>query len=129
VALPIIYVDHSKIREGKLQELRAAVRELAELVESMEPQLLAYYVYLSEDAAQMSVVHLHRNSESLKVHLEVGGPAFARFVDLITLQSIDIYGTPSEELLEELRKKADLLGAGTVRVHPLQAGFDRVRLA
>lgn len=122
----MIYVDHSKISDGKFDELRAAVTELAAFIESREPQLLAYHVYLSEDRAQMSVVHLHRDAESLKVHLKIGGPVFARFADLLTLESIDIYGTPDEVLMAELRKKAQLLGSGTVRVHALHAGFDRI---
>lgn len=46
---PIIYIDRSEIREGKLEELKAAMKELVELVEVNEPQIIAYNVYFTED--------------------------------------------------------------------------------
>jgi hypothetical protein len=39
---------------------------------------------------------------------------------------LDVYGEPSEELLELLRRKVRMLGDATVVVHELQAGFTRV---
>jgi len=37
---PIIYIDRSEIREGKLEELKAAMKELVELVETNEPRII-----------------------------------------------------------------------------------------
>jgi hypothetical protein len=50
---------------------------------------------------------------------------FARFADLVVLRTVDIYGLPSEKVVEQLRKKAELLGTATVTVHDRQAGFAR----
>ena len=52
-------------------------------------------------------------------------PVFAKFADLVVLRAIDIYGSPSEKVLEQLRRKADLLGTATVTVHDRRAGFAR----
>jgi hypothetical protein len=49
---PILYVDTSEIREGKLEELKTAMNELVEFVETNEPGLIAYNVYLNEDGSQ-----------------------------------------------------------------------------
>lgn len=38
---PIVYVDRSEIREGRLEELKVAMNELVELVEVNEPQIVA----------------------------------------------------------------------------------------
>lgn len=38
---PIVYVDNSEIRDGKLEELKTALNELVEFVEANEPQLIA----------------------------------------------------------------------------------------
>lgn len=122
---PIIYMDHSEIRRGRLEELKLAISEFVEVIKAHEPQLLAYDVYFNDDATQMTVVHVHRDSDSLELHLKVAGPALAKFVELIELQSMDLYGRPSADLMELLRKKARLLGTGTVRVHVFHAGFDR----
>ncbi len=57
--------------------------------------------------------------------MKVAGPAFPKFGDFIKLLTIDVYGKPSEDLLEQIRKKAQMLGNGTVVVHELHAGFTR----
>ncbi len=46
---PVISVDHSQVREGKLDELKKGMSELAQFVEANEPQLIAYHVYFNED--------------------------------------------------------------------------------
>lgn len=121
----IVYVDHSEVREGALEELKSATKELADFVEANEPQLIAYNVYLSDDGTRISVVHMHLDSASLEYHMEVAGPLFRKLVDLVTLSSIDIYGRPGERALRQLREKAGLLGRGTVKLHGLHAGFAR----
>jgi quinol monooxygenase YgiN len=122
---PLVYVDTSEVRPGKLEQLKAAIAELADFVEENEPRLISYSVYLVESANSMSVVHVHTDPASLDYHLDVTGPLFERFADLVTLSSIHIYGEPSETALGHLREKLRLLGAGDVVVHRPHAGFVR----
>jgi hypothetical protein len=122
---PLLYVDTSEVREGALEELKDAIKELVEFIEANEPQLIAYNVCLSDDGSQMTVVHLHIDSASLDYHVEVAGPAFRRFADLITLSSIRVYGEPSDKAVRQLKEKARLLGSGDVIVHRPLAGFAR----
>jgi hypothetical protein len=121
----IVYVDISDVREGALEELKAGMKELVDFVEAKEPRLLAYNVYFSDDGARMTVVHVHPDSPSLEYHMEVAGPVFRRFVELVTLSSIHIYGEPSEKVLEQLHEKARLLGQGDLVADALHAGFTR----
>jgi quinol monooxygenase YgiN len=121
----IVYVDVADVREGALEELKAAMKELVEFVDANEPRLIAYNVYFSDDGTRMTVVHVHPDSASLEYHMEVAGPVFRRFVHLVTLTSIRIYGDPSEKVLRQLHEKARLLGRGTVAVDALHAGFTR----
>jgi hypothetical protein len=123
----IVYVDTSVVREGALEQLKEGIKELADFIEGNEPQLIAYNVYFSDDGSTMTVVHLHADAASLDYHLEVAGPAFRRFVDLVTLSSIQIYGEPSAKALEQAHQKARLLGGGApVEVGTLHAGFSRL---
>jgi hypothetical protein len=126
---PIVYIDHSEVREGRLQEVRAALRDLADWVEEHEPLLPGYSVYFTEDATRVSVVHLHGDAASLARHMEIAGPRFAPFGKLVNLLRIDVYGDPGAANLERLRDKARLLGTGTVTVHPFHAGFARLAVA
>ena len=121
----LVYVDTSEIREGALEELRTAFEELVEFINSSVPRVIVYKVYLSDDGSQVTVVHIHPDSESLERHLEVGGPAFRGFVDLLTLSSIRVYGEPSDRVIRQLQDKAQLLGCTDVSVHAHHAGFDR----
>lgn len=125
----IVYMDKSEVRQGALGDLKTAIRELVDFVDANEPQLIAYNVYLSDDGTHVTVMHMHPDSASLEYHMEVAGPAFRKFVDLVTLLSIDIYGKPSEKVLRQLHEKARLLGRGDVVVHGLHAGFSRFRAA
>jgi quinol monooxygenase YgiN len=122
---PILYVDTSEIREGKLAELKSAIKDLVEFVDANEPQAIAYNVYFNEDGTRMTVVQIHPDSASLEFHMKVAGPAFPRFTELVKLSTIEIYGRPSDSLLEQLRQKARMLGNGTVVVHELHGGFAR----
>jgi hypothetical protein len=122
---PIVFVDTSEIREGKLGELRRAVAELAEFVETNEAEPISYQVFFSDDGRRMTVLQVHPDSASMERHMEIAGPVFAKFADLLVLRTIDIYGSPSERVVEQLRRKAKLLGTATVSVHDRQAGFAR----
>lgn len=120
----IIYVDTSVVR-GSLKDLRAAVKELVDFVDANEPRLLAYGVYFSADGTRMTVVQVHPDSASLEHHMEIAGPIFRRFVDLVSLSSLHIYGEPTAQLLQRLQEKARLLGDADVVVSSMHAGFAR----
>ena len=45
---PIVYIDTSTIREGKLEELQAAMKHLAAFVETNVPQLISYGLFLDK---------------------------------------------------------------------------------
>jgi len=121
----ILYVDTSDVREGALEELKPGMKRLVDFVEANEPRLIAYNVYFSEDGTRMTVVSVHPDSASLEYHMQVAGPIFRQFVELVTLSAIHIYGEPSEQVLKQSHEKARLLGHGTVAVHALHAGFTR----
>jgi quinol monooxygenase YgiN len=121
----IVYIDTSDVREGALEQLREGMKELVAFVDANEPQLIAYNVYLSGDGTRMTVVHVHPDAASLEYHLDVAGPFFRRFAELVTLRSTHIYGEPSEKALTQSHEKARLLGKDAVTVHALHAGFTR----
>ena len=123
---PVISIDTSLIRDGRLDELKKAVAELVEFVRSNEPRPIIYEVYVDQTGSRMTVVQVHPDSASMEYHMTVAGPAFAGFAELVTLSTLDVYGKPSEELLELLRRKVQMLGDATVTVHDLQAGFARI---
>jgi quinol monooxygenase YgiN len=118
----IVIVGCSEIREGKLEELKAVMNKLFELVKAKEPQMIAYNAYLKEDGTQLTVIQVHPDSASVELHMEVTGSAFPQ--ELINLSRIDIYGKPSQSLLDKMRL-SQTTGGSTVVVHELSTGFSR----
>jgi hypothetical protein len=92
----ILVVDSSKIREGKLDEVKAGVEDLVAFVEKNEAEPLSYDIYFNAAGTLMTVVQIHPDSASLERHFTVAGPVFRRFADLLTLVRIDVYGKATE---------------------------------
>jgi quinol monooxygenase YgiN len=124
---PIILLDTSEIREGRLEDVKTAFRELADFVEENEPQAIAYHVYLSEDATRVTVVQIHPDSASVEFHMKAAADLFPRFAKLLRLSRLEIFGRPSPDLLDQMRAKARMLGDAPVDVYDLHAGFARLR--
>jgi hypothetical protein len=122
---PIVYLDTSTIRDGKLEELAAAAKHLAAFVEANVPQLISYGLFLDHGATQMTVVAVHPDSASLEFHMDACADEFRRFADLIDLSRIEVYGAVTDAVIERLHRKTRMLGSGTVAVHELHAGFAR----
>ena len=121
---PIVYIDHSDIREGSLDELKAGVRRLVDVIDAREPRLLVYSFHIDEEAATMTVIAVHPDSASLELHMDIGSAEFRKLAHLVTLTAIECYGRPSERAVEQLRRKAAMLGdAGTVVFIGRFAGF------
>jgi quinol monooxygenase YgiN len=126
---PIVVIDSSEIREGKIDELKAALTKLVEFVEANEAEPLAYSIYIDEDGSRMTVMQIHPSSESMEFHMRLAGPIFREFTELVVLSRVDFYGTPSDAVLEQMHQKARLLGNAPVVVHELHAGFARFETA
>jgi quinol monooxygenase YgiN len=123
---PLVYVDHSDIRPGKVGEVTRAVSALVEYVRQREPQLLSYAFHIDADALTMVVVAVHPDSASLERHLQIGGPEFRKVGEFIELRLIEVYGDPGPMVSELLEEKARVLGRGArVVVLDRTVGFAR----
>jgi hypothetical protein len=122
---PLVIIDTSEVLEGRLEELKTAIKELAEFVDTNESRPIAYHFYLDEGCRHMTVIQVHPDSASMEAHTKLGGAAFSRFVGLISLSTMDVYGQPSDELLALLQHKVQMLGGAHIAVHDFQAGFSR----
>lgn len=121
----IVYIDHSDIHEGRLEDLKEGIRRLVDFIETHEPQLTAYGFHLDEDAARMTVVAVHPDTASLELHLGIGNEEFRKLGEMITLRQIRVFGPVSDRAREMLEQKAEMLG-GSVSVSERFAGFARL---
>ena len=125
---PFIFVATNRLREGKLAAERERVADLTSFIEANEPQLWAFNEYVNEDGTEVGVVQIHPDAASMEFHMGVvaerAARAYAETLEATT--GIQVYGEPSETVLEMLGRQA---GAGvpmTVKRQHL-GGFTRVQ--
>ncbi len=121
----LVATDTSQIVEGMRPKVEVAFAELVRFVKETEPRAIAYRVSFDPDGRHVTVFQVHPDSASMEYHMEIAGPMFAKFRELLRLREMHVYGRPSARLLEQLRNKVALLGTGSLTVHATFAGFDR----
>jgi hypothetical protein len=83
------------------------------------------WLYINEDGTEVSVVQVHPDAESMAFHMQVAGEHFAHAHEFLdTTKSVQIYGTPSDTLVEQMK----LVGEPGVPVIVKSelAGFNRL---
>ena len=123
---PFVFIGTHTLKEGKLQEFEKSFRELVEVVEANEPQMIAFNGYSNEDGTEVAVVQVHPDSASMELHMRVVHEhitrAYEELLDATT--SIQVFGTPSDAAREMMQH---LAGSGvplSVKPRPL-GGFTR----
>jgi len=126
VSGPFIFIATNRLKPGKLDDESARVPGLVDFVEANEPRLLAFNEYANEQGTEVAVVQVHPDADSMAFHMDVvaerAAAAYAETVDATT--SIQVFGTPTDAVVEMLRRQA---GAGvplSIKPHRL-GGFTR----
>ena len=119
---PFIFIATNRLKPGKLDEEKTRVPGLVDFIQANEPRLLAFNEYANEEGTEVAVVQIHSDAESMATHMEVvaerAAAAYAETVDATT--GIQVFGTPSNAVVEMLRRQA---GAGVpLSVKPIHLG-------
>ena len=127
MSAPFIFIATNRLREGKLAAERDRAADLSSFIEAHEPQLLAFNEYADEDGTEVGVVQIHPDAASMEFHMGVvaerAARAYAETLEATT--SVQVYGEPSDAVLEMLRRQAGAGVALTVKRQHL-AGFTRL---
>src|SRR5207245_10618107 len=104
----LIYVGTTKVKPGKLASLRKRLSELVDFVETNEPRMIAFHLYLDEPGEKLTIVQVHPDSASMEFHMQVNAKHFATaFDNLDTAISEQYFGKISAGLATELAKWDD----------------------
>ena len=119
---PFIFIATNRLKPGKLADEKKRVPGLVDFVEANEPQLIAFNEYVNEAGTEVAVVQMHPDADSMAFHMEVvaerAAAAYAETVAATT--SVQVFGTPSDAVLQLLERQA---GAGVqLTVKPLHLG-------
>lgn len=75
----LIEESRSDVREGRLEEVKAAMNELVELFKAKEPRIIFYNAYINEDGTQLTVPQAHPDSALVEIRMEVTEPTLPRW--------------------------------------------------
>jgi hypothetical protein len=106
VSAPFIFITTHKINPGKPGEFHRLSREFEEFVHANEPDLLAYYAYLGEDAGEASLVQIHRDTASADNHMKIAAEEIAQGLAITTTVRAEVYGNPGPVLNQALAANA-----------------------
>jgi biotin carboxylase len=119
---PFIFIATNRLKPGMLSAETARVPGLVDFIKTNEPRVIAFNEYVNEDGTEVAVVQVHPDADSMVFHMGVvaerAAAAYAETVDATT--SIQVFGTPSDAVLEMLRRQA---GAGVpLSIKPYHLG-------
>lgn len=104
---PLIFVFHVTLKEGTFDAYSSYAGELIEFIESNEPRLLALEVYANDEGTQVSHVFIHPDAESEDFHTEVAAEKVKEGGQYYAGLAVDVYGRPSDAVLQQLKQLAD----------------------
>ena len=123
---PFIFIATNRLKAGRLEDEKKRVPGLAEFIEANGPRLIAFNEYANEEGTEVGVVQVHPDTDSMEFHMQVvrerAERAYAETLDFTT--SIQVYGTPTQAILEMLSRTAGSDVPVTVKPYHL-GGFTR----
>jgi hypothetical protein len=128
MAGPFIFISQSRIKEGKLDDFKRSLREMAEFVEANEPRVIAFEAYLNDDSTEVTGVQIHPDADSMAVHMQVAWEKIMEFDQYLDTQSVEVYGATNDAVSGTMTQMADQFRGSEmalrVRTNPV-GGFTR----
>ena len=122
---PIVFISHFRIKEGMAEGAMELQRRVAKSLEAEKPRTLAFLQPLAGDRKSLSIVHVFVDSASMDVHVEGAEDRSSAAYEYLVPEGWEIYGTPSQQVTEMLRRQAASSGV-PLATHPeLVGGFLR----
>jgi len=114
---PIVFISHSRVKNGKLDGFRDFLATGAPALEADKPRTLAFLPYVSDDGTEVAIVHLFADPESFALHLDGVAERSAAAYEFIETLGFEIYGHPGEQILAGMRQAATQAGV-SLRLEP-----------
>ena len=117
---PIVFISHNTVKAGMLEGFRNAFGQVAQALGAEKPGTVVFLAFAADDGSEVSVVHVFPDADAMGQHLQGVQERTGMAVEFIQTKGYEIYGAPSEPILEEMRRSADEEGV------PLHVQSDHV---
>ena len=122
---PIVFISKQRIKPGKLEGYKRYYREVAEFTEANKPGTVAHLAYLSEDGAEATVVHVFPDAQAMEAHMRGVGKIAEKSAEFMEVVGWEIYGRPSNAVLEGMLKLAGPKVTLSIKPQPI-GGYIRL---
>ncbi|MDP8927953.1 MAG: hypothetical protein M3O70_05055 [Actinomycetota bacterium] len=107
MAGPFIFISQSRIKEGRLDDFKRGLRDMAAFVEANEPRVIAFEAYLSDDGTEVTGVQIHPDADAMAFHLQVAFEKIMEFDQYLDTHSVEVYGVPNDTVVGMMQQIAD----------------------
>jgi quinol monooxygenase YgiN len=118
---PIVFISHSTVKEGRLEDLKDFLRAGATVLQAEKPGTVAFLAYIDDEGSELSIVHVFPDADAMDLHLQGVDERAGAADEFIQTQGYEIYGIPSETVLATMRRYASSEGV-PLTVRPDKAG-------
>ena len=117
---PIVFISRNKIKEGKVDEFRNHYRDSIQPVIAGKPGTLAQLAYENEQVTEITIVRLFPNADAPDLQIQGADERSKKTYEFIEPVGIEIFGVPSPDTFERMKKIA---GSGVaVSIYPHYIG-------
>jgi hypothetical protein len=120
---PFIFVASYPVKPDRRDEIQDRCRSVAALVQSNEPELLAFHFYFDEARGRLGIIQLHPDAASMERHMAVIAEHLSAASDWFDLEGGEQhwFGSPPDDLTRYAAEHSETVDAFPVHV----AGFTR----
>ena len=119
-----VFIGNYRVKDGKLEDFRKIAAELVETVETNEPRMIAFHIFIDEDASRTSVLQVHPDAASMEFHMQAISDHIAGAFNYLETESSQVFGHTPDALLGTIRQYTE--PGVEIRVMPThEAGFTR----
>jgi hypothetical protein len=119
MAEPIVFISHNRIKAGRLEALKTFIREGAKAIEADKPGTMAFLAYTNEAGTEVDFVHVFPDADAMDAHMAGVQQRVGAALEFIDGAGVEIWGTPSEPVLQLMRGFESAEEPLTVRPVPL----------
>jgi hypothetical protein len=119
----VVLIGTFRIPKNRVDDWRVAVRGMAEFVHANVPRIIAFDMFVNHDETEGTVIQVQPDTASLEQHLDAAAERIAQGTQMVEVGRIDLFGAPSQRVLQRLLDEAG--GRWPVTVRPHYLGFTR----
>jgi len=102
----IVFISHQKVKPGRLEEFRQLYQKVVAEIEAEKPGTITHLGYASQDGSQVTFVHLFPDAQAMERHLLGVDARVQQAAEFVQTESFEIYGQPSQAVLERMMQFA-----------------------